>query len=236
MHDASQHSIHRSGMPANGVSFMRRQGVDRGSARTPPRRSRYASRRTGGTALVMLAAMLAGCSSDGATEPVTESRPASSATREAARADPLEGEWRQEFTCDDQVRAFRRGTKELGAEGRAMFEEYVRPMAAGAYWSEDAKLPPRNDVCKYAPASWERILRVQDGQMVWFDPGGVVGTEATYELVDDHTFTASDGDQNIDGTYTFEFRIEGDRLTIDLVDPDPFVGAAVGVAPFERMS
>jgi len=187
--------------------------------------------------LVGLVWLAMSCSQDGsgATTP-QNSVNLSPSSSPSSIPDPLVGEWRQEFTCDDVVRTFRRGTKEMGAEGPATFAEYVRPMAAGAYWLDGAKLPPRDDLCRYAPASWERTLQIQDGQLVWFDPGPVLGAQATYELVDDHTFTANDGDQNIDGTYTFEFQIHGDRLTIDPVDHDPFVGNAVEVAPFVRVS
>lgn len=188
--------------------------------------------------LIGLTLLAMSCSQNGSTPasaPTSDAGTPASASP-ALASDPLVGEWRQEFTCEDLVRTFRRGTNELGAKGPATFEKYVRPMAAGAFWVGGAELPPRNDLCRFAPASWERLLQVQDGHLTWFDPGGLSTTTATYELVDDHTFTANDGDQNMDGTYTFEFTIEGDRLTIDLVDPDPWVGNAVEVAPFVRVS
>jgi hypothetical protein len=59
---------------------------------------------------------------------------------------------------------------------------------------------------------------------------------ATYHLVDDHTFTANDGDVDLGGTETFSFRIEGDRLTIKQVGQDAWAGTAFEMAPFVRTS
>ena len=82
-----------------------------------------------------------------------------------------------------------------------------------------------------------RILKIGDGRLALFDPPDhVAGADASFVLVNDHTFTVNDGDQNFTGTYSFTFRIHGDRLTIHLVGKDEWAGTAFEVAPFIRVS
>jgi hypothetical protein len=54
------------------------------------------------------------------------------------------------------------------------------------------------------------------------------------EIVDDHTFTASDAGQNINGTYTFNCQLDGDRLTVDVLQDDAFFIATWEPVPFHR--
>jgi hypothetical protein len=64
-----------------------------------------------------------------------------------------------------------------------------------------------------------------------------VGLDASYQVVDNHTFTASDAGQNIPGTYAFDYQITGDRLTVKMVGPgarDPAFVVAWEAAPFHR--
>jgi hypothetical protein len=65
-------------------------------------------------------------------------------------------------------------------------------------------------------------------------PGNEVGLSASYQLLDAHTFTLSDGGENIPETYRFEYRIEGDRLIVDVLEQDPYFVGAWEAAPFVR--
>ena len=80
-------------------------------------------------------------------------------------------------------------------------------------------------------------MKVGDGRLTLFDgPAHAADLRATMELVDDHTFTLSDGGQNLDGTLTVTFRIEGDRLSIQLHGEDEWAGTAFEEAPFVRVT
>jgi hypothetical protein len=94
--------------------------------------------------------------------------------------------------------------------------------------------------CADAKGRYKRIARFEGGRLALFDgPALAVGLDASYEIVDADTFTASDAGQNIEGTYTFDYRITGDRLTVNMVGPaarDPFFVVAWQAAPFYRTS
>ncbi len=124
-------------------------------------------------------------------------------------ADPLEGEWLQESTCADALEAVRRG---------------VEPdVLEASDWS-----------CE-SPGTQARIARFADGRMVVLDlPEHEVGLSASYELLDGQTFALSDGGENIPETYRFEYRIEDDRLIVDVLEQDPYFVGAWEAAPFVR--
>jgi hypothetical protein len=124
--------------------------------------------------------------------------------------DPLAGEWHQTFTCQDALAAVQRGV-ESGVLEASEFE------------------------CD-APGDQLRIARFDDGRLFLLDPPAQeVGLVADYRLVDDDGFTLSDGGENIPGSYRFEYRIEGDRLIVDVLEQDPFFVAAWEAAPFVRV-
>ncbi len=149
-------------------------------------------------------------------EPVIPAGCTGKATGEAmggtgtASTDPLEGEWHQTFTCQDAVHAVRRGVKPA--------------VVASNEWD-----------CESAGTQL-RIARFRDGRVILLDPPShEVGLIAGYELVDDHTFTLNDGGESIPDTYRFEYRIESDRLIVDVLEQDPFFVGAWESAPFVRV-
>jgi hypothetical protein len=143
----------------------------------------------------------------------------------------LEGEWRQDLLCEDVVATFHRLVNEQGRPG--LFQRYVRDFAWGP-GKDSARLTPKA-LCKGARDRY-RIMRIGGGHITFFDPPTHEAEPVvTYQLVNDHTFTASDGGQNIEGTYRFDFAVVGDELTITLDDDDAWVGTAVEVAPYRRV-
>jgi hypothetical protein len=81
------------------------------------------------------------------------------------------------------------------------------------------------------------LMKVADGRLTFFDgPNHEADLQASIELVNDHTFTLNDGDQNLGGTETFTFRIEGDRLTVRIRGEDEWSGTAFEQAPIVRVS
>jgi hypothetical protein len=206
--------------------------------------------------LVLLAAS---CGGGGSASPSAGTAPSGPTSSPAtAVADPLVGVWRQDYSCQDQVRTFMRKIRRSTPEGLQGLADGKHLHSAepgviiAAYASEfawgpnaDATAPTTASipatVCKGAPDK-SKLMRVQDGLMAFVVPdpaaAGVVSGElvATYRLIDDHTFTASDGDRDIDGTETFSFSIEGDRLTIRQPGADAWTGTAFEMAPFVRVS
>lgn len=177
--------------------------------------------------LIGLALLAAACGQKDATAPAgATSNPAAPSTSAPSAVDPLQGQWRQEFTCQDVVRTLR----------RAGFEEVVPEYLQNIEGA--ARRPSSAHLCAGAPSKFTTIARFQDGRLVLFEgpPPQQVGLDASYEIVDDHTFTASDAGQNINGTYTFNYRLEGDRLTVDVLEKDAFFIAAWESVPFHRTS
>jgi TRAP-type C4-dicarboxylate transport system substrate-binding protein len=122
-------------------------------------------------------------------------------------ADPLAGEWRQTFTCEDAAEAVRRAVPAQDV--------------VNSGWSCDL------------PGAQTRIARFEDGRVFLLDPPShEVGLSASYEIVDDHTFTLSDGDENIPGSYRFEYRFEGEELIVDVLEVDPYFVGTWEAAPF----
>ncbi len=102
---------------------------------------------------------------------------------------------------------------------QTLLEEYSREFA----WGPNATTANRSTpeaLCKGA-TDREGIMNVADGHMI-VDPD-TLGLVGIYQLVDDHTITVADGNDSIEGTYTYSFRISGgDKLTLTqqgLIDP-----------------
>jgi hypothetical protein len=173
----------------------------------------------------------AGCGHTAATgpSPGTSSGSDSASTATAKAADPLAGVWRQTFTCPEYVRAVERAHVP-----RAAFRNWAAHVPDN--WG-DSPQSPTGDLCRHAPKSFERIAKFRDGTVTSFDPPNLaLGLDATYTLVNDHTFTAYDGGENIAGTYTFTFTINGDQLTVRVHNKDPYFIGAWEAAPFVRTS
>jgi hypothetical protein len=171
--------------------------------------------------------MLAGCGSDGTSEPTTQSRgeePANEA------ADPLEGTWHTEFTCPEMVRALKRaGAPKPSARG--IQDEFGLEQQ-----------PSHKNPCAGVDVTSDHTLRFEGGHFALFG-GEELGWEASYELIDENTFVIEPTEGGV--TITFDFRVEDDTLYTDMVKPakaGPHVapGLIVGTvaiwetAPWER--
>ena len=176
--------------------------------------------------LIGLALLTAGCGQKDSTAPTgARSNSAAPSTSASPVADPLKGRWQQQYTCQDVVRTLQR------TGFATMAPEIIRD-------AEGASQPPSSThPCARAPSKFKRLARFQDGRLVLFDgPLLEADLNASYQVVDDHTFTANDAGQNINGTYTFKYRIDGNRLTVDVLQNDPYFIATWEATPFYRTS
>ena len=147
-----------------------------------------------------------------------------------APRDPLEGERTSAYSCERMVRAVRRASVEPQLEG---------------YWIRSTVLQRRSDdpddPCAGSDAPGGSTFRFEDGRLLIFDRGldGDLpeGFDGSYEI-DGNTITLADGSSdNILGRYRVAFRIEGDRVTFDLLGRaggDPFFVATWESARFVR--
>ena len=168
-----------------------------------------------------LLAML--CGQNGSTDATTPARSrVDSPASVSPAADPLVGEWRQDFSCQDNVETFHRLA--LVDYDEAFYRKWVRSdFAWGSDRNTATELTPEA-LCKGARPlqdhegrGWlHHVVRVPD-QLTWH--------RASYELLNDHTFTATD-ERFIWIGIQFMFKIVGDRLAIVLHrDPlDPWNG------------
>jgi hypothetical protein len=162
--------------------------------------------------------VLAACGGgDEATE-AAGSPPAAAATdAPGSQVDPLEGEWRTEFTCQEMLASLERVDAEDMAPGLLEGDWGVQPR------------PSRKDPCANVDFTMEIVVRFAGGSQALF-ANGEIQDENTYTIADD-TFTLSGSDR------PFRFQIQGDRLTVDL-PPATHAGYVVAweTAPFERVS
>jgi hypothetical protein len=158
----------------------------------------------------------------------------SSAIAPTAPADPLEGDWRQQFACEDVIQTLKAQAKP------AWFDKWIADIIRGMEGAKEP--PPPSDLCFGAPAAFERIIRFRDARVVFFDPPRLQadGLNATYELRGDHTFVVTDTQGNIsglrgDGILTCTFQLEGDRLTIHERSHDPWDISGFQAGPLVRI-
>jgi hypothetical protein len=176
--------------------------------------------------LIGFVLLVAGCGQQNSSPTAATSKPAApSAGVSPVVADPLKGQWQQQYTCQDVVRALQR------TGFATMAPEIIRD-------AEGASQPPASThPCTGAPSKFKWLARFQDGRLVLFDgPLLKADLNASYQVVDDHTFTANDAGQNVDGTYTFKYRVDGNRLTVDVLENDPHFIATWEATPFYRSS
>jgi hypothetical protein len=146
-----------------------------------------------------------------------------------ATADPLEGEWTAMLSCERMVRAVQRAPVD------AELEAFWRAELADQY----AEGPPDlTDPCRDVPEPLVRVFRFANGRLQIFDPPDLQeGFDGSYEI-QGNTITINDGSgRNIEGTYRVAFRIEGDRVTFDLIGraaSDAFFVGAWESASFVR--
>ncbi len=148
--------------------------------------------------------------------------------------DPLQGEWTATFRCERMVRTVRAAPVAPSVEafwGAALADQYVD----GPARPEDLAHP-----CRDAPEPLTSVFRFTDGRLQIFDPPDLQeGFDGRY-VMRERVITISDGsDRNIAGRYRVAFRIDGDRVTFDLLGraaTDAFFVAAWESAPFVRTS
>jgi len=173
----------------------------------------------------------------------------------APASNPLVGRWLQTYSCEQSVETFKRMVLALkpaqmeGARkqhlGDTREEVYLNNVRSDAAWGPNANHATSlsaDALCRDAPDR-KRLWEIDDGTMVAFALPSQQPEFATisYQLVDDHAFDASDGNENIDGTYSFTFRIQGDRMTVrqiaqngKLGEADPWTGRGFEEAPLIR--
>jgi hypothetical protein len=206
----------------------------------------------------MMVVVLSACTDDGAAS--TERAPQIGTSPPRASSDPLEGEWRQTYACEDSVRTFVTNMHLISPRARRAMAEttglstalpgliayYIRDFAWGPSAGTAKRLTPQA-LCAGARDRTE-IMRVADGQMAFGSPGGGVWA-VTYELLGNHTLTMNDGGQDIvvcesfmrctEATYRFTFEVDGNRLRFEQLGTklqDPWAGGVPERAPFVRVA
>jgi hypothetical protein len=173
---------------------------------------------------IVATVILASCGSDGSSEPTTQSGKKGNTANANEAADPLEGTWHTELKCPEIVQALE----------RAGVSKSVSRVVQGEL-SLDQRLS-RTDPCAGVDATADRTLRFKGGQFALF-AGDELGWEASYELIDENTFVT--GPSEAGSIFTFDFRIEDDKLYTQIVKP---AKAGLGYiatwesAPWERES
>lgn len=154
-----------------------------------------------------------------ASPPLATSAPASSPT---TSADPLDGDWRIEFTCQASLQAIRARLSE-----KEILEQVGSWKAFMGGWGGK---PTDGDPCRGATGTAAFVARFADGDLALCDAKtGGCDVHASYELVDDHSIRVNDPDGNLcEGTkpptacpVTWRFEITSEELTFHL-PPDAF--------------
>ena len=174
--------------------------------------------------------VLAACGGSDATTGESAPRTPSATTEPAGQVEPIEGEWRADFTCKDSLRAIE--TRLSSKQIREQVGSLGSFMEGGGWGAE----PTGDDPCHAATQTVAALVRFADGDLALFDVVTGEGVQATYELVDDHTMVVNDTSGNLcpcPGTWGFE--IAGDEVTFR-VEPDIFIIATWEAAPFHRVS
>lgn len=188
--------------------------------------------------LLLVAAIslvVAACGSGGgATDQGTSQAPASTqaitAPPSTSSADPLQGEWRTELTCQQSVRAIRARLSEKQISKKVgSWKSFI-----GEAWG--AK-PTEDDPCHGATGTHALLARFADGDLALCDAGGGCPVQATYELVGDHSITVNDPEGNLcPCTQPWHFEIAGDQLTFHVQPADPSTIQTWEAAPWTRES
>jgi hypothetical protein len=179
--------------------------------------------------LLVIAMLLVACGPKATSLETGEESP--SRNPSAAPTDPLQGEWRQESTCEEVVRTLRREAKPR------LFDMWAADVLAGMEGASQP--PPRSHLCGGAPAMFVLVAKFEDGHVVFFYPPHLQpnGINATYQIERDHTLVLNDCCGNIaPNPLTCTFQIEGDHLRIDVRSRDPWTIADLATTPFVRIA
>jgi hypothetical protein len=179
--------------------------------------------------VLVMAMLLVACGPKATSLETVESTPSKSPS--AVHTDPLQGEWRQESTCEEVVRTLRREAKPV------LFEMWVTDILADM---GGASLPStRLNLCEGQPPRFVRVAKFQDGHVVFFEPPHLQanGINATYQIEGDRRLVVDDCCGNIaPNPLTCTFRVQGDRLRIDVRSGDPWTIKDFETAPFFRVT
>jgi hypothetical protein len=147
------------------------------------------------TAVAVVAALVigsAGCGSSGDDDEATsETTSASATTFESTAADPLAGTWRsEENSCEEQ-------------EATVAREFTPEEVAASRFECHPETV----------------TLRFQDGGLAIFEDEEI-GWDGAYTVVDETTFMAGDDTPGAGMYITYNYSVDGDTLTIDMIQDD----------------
>jgi hypothetical protein len=172
----------------------------------------------------------------GTTEQGASQAPATPQTATTApatsSADPLQGDWRNESTCQDSLRALRRRL----SDKEVLTSKYVHGWEDLLFpWGGE---PTNDDPCHGATGTRAFVARFADGNLALCDAQtGGCDVHATYKLVGDHSFAVEDPEGNLcPCPATWRFEIVGDLLTIHVEPADPFTVSTWEATPWARES
>lgn len=181
--------------------------------------------------LIAAALALAACGG-GSGNNTDQASPAPTATTSprAGEADPLEGEWRAEFTCRDSVRAIERrlSAKQI-REQLVSWKAFLEP------WGAE---PTEDDPCHGATGTVALLARFAGGNLaLCHAETGECEVSATYELVGAHTISVSDegGELCDPDPCTWAYEFTGDKVRFR-VGPDMNIVGTWEAAPWVRVS
>jgi hypothetical protein len=180
-----------------------------------------AGRITIATASLLLAT---GCSTADEPKAATTSPAPVASSSTAGEPDPLSGEWRTSYTCEESVKAV---VRRVGSN----WQGWKPDMHGGQ--------PTKDDPCRGAHLDVELLARFSDGVMALCQQTGVCEVHATYEYPDASTVRIDDLEGNLcepgnTCPIDWTFEISGDRLTFQ-VGPDAWTIAAWETAPWTRV-
>jgi hypothetical protein len=177
-----------------------------------------------------LTLVLAACAGSVGTTGDASGTPAAT-TEPTGQADPLEGEWRAEYTCKDSVRAI-----ESHLSPKQINQQVGSLESAMAEWGGQ---PTKDAPCNGVHRSRKVVARFADGNLGLFNSKtGELMADAQYELLDDHSFSVGVGAlcyPPLECPVTWQFDISDDELTFE-VGSELFQIMNWEAAPFQRVS
>jgi hypothetical protein len=167
-----------------------------------------------------MALVLAACrGGEGTTQTGAPRSPDAATSEPRSQVDPLEGEWRAEYTCEDSLRAIERSRLSPNQIRVGILRDGCCPTGSlhsfmGAWWGGT---PTEDDPCRGATKSRSFVVRFEEGTLEMPGDPDVQGVE--YELLDDHTIGVTDPSDNVcppGVECRWEFERTGDELTFDV--------------------
>jgi hypothetical protein len=159
------------------------------------------TRKTGVWACVVAVAVLCSCTAPAAAPSASTSVPPSPSAGTSASA-AIVGLWRGTHECEGIVRAL----TEAGFDERVVIENVVgNGLVSGVDQPDD--VADVDSLCRDARPLEHSHEFTADGQFFSYDQHGAQVDSGAYEQLDDDTVVIGD--------VTFDFRIEGDHLTLE---------------------